>query len=69
LRTYRICILDNVGHTTLSRSLSCADDLAPLEEAERECIGHGVEVWLDARLVTRVKADNAPLDVTDRTCL
>lgn len=46
MRTYRICILDDVGHITLSRSVRCADDLAALEQAQTECIGHGVEVWL-----------------------
>lgn len=68
-RGYRVCVLDAQGHIVQSRSADCADDLAALAEAERDCPGHPVEVWQGTRLVARVKADNAPLTAVDRTCL
>ena len=66
---YKFYRLDVLEHIVSSRDVAAPDDLAALQEAERDCVEYAVEVWQGARRVARVKLGNAPLDSSDRMCL
>lgn len=69
MRKYRLNALDVVGRVLFVRDFPCRDDLEALEEGERTCRLHPVEIWDGARLVARLKKGNAPLATNDRTSL
>lgn len=53
------------GIVSLSQGIACKDDLDALAEGVRRSDGHAIEIFQGARLVARVKPDNAPLDAAD----
>ena len=66
---YKLYCLDAWEHIVSTREVAAPDDLAALQEAEKDCAEYAVEVWQGARRVARVKPGNAPLDARDRMCL
>ena len=66
---YKFYRLDVLEHIVSSREVAAPDDLAALQEAEKDCEDYAVEVWQGARRVARVKRGNAPLNAEDRMCL
>ena len=66
---YKLYRLNGSGHIVSDRDIVVRDDLAALQEAERDCEKCAVEVWQGARRVARVKVGNAPLGLEDRMSL
>jgi hypothetical protein len=66
---YTLYSVDDVGHVMSHRLLVARDDLAALEEAEKSCERHDIEVWEGTRRVARVKLGNAALNASDRMSL
>ena len=66
---YKLYCLDRSGHIVSARDVAARDDLAALQEAEKNCEKHAVEVWQGGRRVARVKISNAPLAAGDSMCL
>ena len=66
---YKLYSLDASGHIVSAKDVVARDDLAALQEAEKDCDKFVVEVWQGARRVARVKIGNAPLGLEDRMSL
>ncbi len=66
---YKLYRLDNSGHIVSGRDIVVRDDLAALQEAEKDCERFAVEVWQGGRRVARVKIGDAPLGPEDRMSL
>lgn len=62
---YRLYYLDSARHIVSAKDVVVPDDLAALQEAEKACGEHAIEVWQGARKVAHVKLGNAPLDLSD----
>lgn len=62
---YKFYYVADDGHIFRAEDHVFGDDLSALKAAEGFCVEHGVEVWHLARMVARVKKDNAPLSASD----
>ena len=69
MKQYRVYSLDQAGRIALAQDVHCRDDLDALTWAENAVGREGLEIWEGARLVARVKPDNAPLNAGDRRSL
>ena len=69
MNQYEIHLLDGLQVPVIVRAYTAPDDLAALDEAERLCKNHDIEVWHGDRRVARVKKGNAPLSPEDRQSL
>ena len=69
MKSYRVCFVTCEGRIDIAHEITCVDDFDALAEAERSAGKHAVEVWDGARLVARVKAENAPVAIEDRQSL
>ena len=66
---YKLYGLDRSGHIVSGKDVIAPDDRAALQEAEKACEKHAVEVWQGARRVARVEKGSAPLAASSRMCL
>ena len=69
MKQFEIRFLDYSEVPVMTRAFPARDDLAALDEAERLCKTHMIEVWLGDHRVARVKKGNAPLTTEDRCSL
>lgn len=69
MKQFEIRFLDRFDVPVFSRAFAALDDLEALDEAERLCKTHTVEVWQGNHRVARVKKGNAPLTTEDRYSL
>ena len=69
MKQFELRFLDKLDVPVIVRAYTAQDDLAALDEAERLCKTHTIEVWQGARRVARVKKNNAPLRNEDRQSL
>lgn len=51
MRTYRINCTDDSDRVVTTHTFSCRGDLEALDEAQKLCAKHGVEVWEGERRV------------------
>ena len=51
MRTYRIDCTDNADRVVTTHEVTCRGDLEALDEAQKLCAKHGVEVWEGERRV------------------
>jgi hypothetical protein len=56
---YRAYILNRDGRIMEAVDLDCADDTAATESAKQLVDGHDVELWKDARVVSRLAKSEA----------
>jgi hypothetical protein len=56
---YRAYILNREGRIMEAVDLDCADDTAATESAKQLVNGHDVELWKDARVVSRLAKSEA----------
>lgn len=68
MKLFELRLLDKLDVVIVKRAYSGPDDLAALEEAQRQSANHAIEVWEGLRKVARVKKGNAALSWTDRLC-
>jgi len=52
---YKIYILDEKGHITLSYNFQGPDDLSALEESKKHSNNSAIEVWSGSRLVACIE--------------
>jgi hypothetical protein len=52
---YRVYIVGRDGHFKDAINLDCTDDAAAVESAKQFVKGHDVEVWQEARLITKLE--------------
>jgi hypothetical protein len=57
MQEYKIYCIGIDGCIERREDIHASDDLAALEQAQKICGPHEVEVWEGARFVTRVAAD------------
>ena len=69
MKQFEIRFLDNLEVPVITRAFAAHDDLAALNEAERLCRTHTIEVWQGDHRVARVKKGDAPLTIEDRCSL
>jgi len=69
MKQFELRFLDRLEVPVIVRSYIALDDLEALNEAERLCETHTIEVWDGDRRVARVKKGNAPLVPEDRQSL
>lgn len=68
MRQFELRFLDRLDVVILARAYTSHDDLGALEEAERLCTTHTIEIWEGTRRVARVKKGNAAFNPEDRIC-
>jgi hypothetical protein len=69
MKQFELRFLDTSDLPVMIRAYVGQDDLDALDEAERLCLYHDIEVWEGTRKVARVKKGNAPLVPEDRQSL
>ena len=69
MKQFELRFLDRLEVPVVVRAYMARDDLAALNEAQRLCITHTIEVWEGPRKVAPVKKGNAPLVPEDRQSL
>jgi hypothetical protein len=53
---YRVYTMDRDGRISGAKALVCADDAEAIEQAKRLVVNHAIELWIGARLATRLGA-------------
>jgi hypothetical protein len=69
VKQFELRFLDRLEVPVVVRAYMARDDLAALNEAQRLCATHTIEVWDGDRRVARVKKGNAALVTEDRQSL
>jgi hypothetical protein len=69
MEQFELRFLDRLEVPIIVRAYIAQDDLAALNEAERLCKTHAIEVWHGDWRVARVKKGNAALVPEDRQVL
>ncbi len=69
MKQFELRFLDQLEVPVIVRACTAQDDLEALNEAERLCKNHDIEVWHGDRRVARVKKGNAARVPEDRQTL
>ena len=65
MAVYRLYLYRH-GELAAKMNRHCADDMDALEAARGLCRDYSIEVYLEERLIARVKEGDEPLNVRDR---
>ena len=67
---YKLYCVDGVTKRIVSaKDLTARDDLDALDQSEKLCETHDIELWHGTRYVARFNKGNAPLRESDRLSL